>query len=143
MFDGEQPDQLKLWKQRISLALLATQKRDGKHDTSTWGPYVTARLRGEAEELFEDTPVEKCAVEGGHLQVRQIPEEQYPYKEGTGTQRSSASAEALAVGGHGAGLDDLAVIPEADDGSHVGLGIQLQEPETRAEGGTGFKVTGA
>ena len=63
------------------------------------------------------------------------------YKEGTGTQRSSASAEALAVGGHGAGLDDLAVIPEADDGSHVGLGIQLQEPETRAEGGTGFKVT--
>ena len=45
------------------------------------------------------------------------------------------------MGGHGAGLDDLAVIPEADDGSHVGLGIQLQEPETRAEGGTGFKVT--
>ena len=45
------------------------------------------------------------------------------------------------MGGHGAGLDDLAVIPEAAAGSHVGLGFQLLVPAPRAAGGTGFKVT--
>ena len=80
-FDGSKPEELRGWKQTISAGLLSQTKKDGAHDTSTWGPYIIKFLRGEAAEIFEEEDIEKYAVRDGHRLVWAELEREYPYKQ--------------------------------------------------------------
>ena len=53
-FDGSKPEELKSWKMTVSAGLLSQSKKDGVHDTSTWGPFIIKFLRGEAAESGRD-----------------------------------------------------------------------------------------